>query len=111
MATSSHHPSHGDDAHAHHPGVRSYVLIGAILAVLTFVEVGVYLQKEFFGALEVPLLVGLSTLKIILVVMFFMHLKFESRIFTGVFIAGVILAAFMVSAMILITNYAPHVVV
>lgn len=96
----------GHDAHGNHPTTGFYWMIGIILAVLTFVEVAVY-YIEAFAPVEVPLLVVLSTAKVILVMMFFMHLKFDNRVFTWVLIAGVVLAVFMVSAMVVLYNFVP----
>lgn len=96
----------GHDAHGDHPTTGFYWMIGIILAVLTFVEVAVY-YIEAFAPVEVPLLVLLSTAKVILVMMYFMHLKFDSRIFTWVLMAGVVLAIFMVSAMVVIYDFVP----
>lgn len=93
---------HGEGGHA---SVGFYWAIGGILAVLTAMEVGAYYME--LGALEVPLLIGLSIAKFVLVVMFFMHLKFDSRIFTGVFVAGLVLAVFMVSALIILYHVVP----
>jgi len=98
----------GHEEHGHHPTARFYIWIGVILAILTAVEVAIF-YIEAFEAVEAPLLVILSTAKVILVMMYFMHLKFDSRIFTGVLMAGVVLATFMVSAMVVIYNFLPHV--
>ena len=48
-----------------------------ILAVLTALEVATY-YVDVGGAL-VPTLIGLSVVKFALVVMWFMHLKFDAR--------------------------------
>lgn len=93
-----------------HPSVGFYMLIGAILAVVTFVEVAIY-YMEAFDSIEALLLIALSTVKLILVVMFFMHLKFDSKVFTAVFMAGVVLAVFMVTGMVLLYKYVPYVIV
>jgi cytochrome c oxidase subunit 4 len=50
----------------------------------------------------------LSAGKFILVVMFFMHLKFDSKVFTAVFMAGLILATFMVTALVLLYQVLPN---
>src|SRR5438309_156459 len=75
----------------HHPPDTEYVLIAAILAVLTAIEVGLYYMK-----LEFVILAGaLGTLMIVkfsLVVMFFMHLRYDSKVFRRVFVTGVLLA-------------------
>ena len=102
-------PHGGDDHGTHdHPSTGFYWMIGAVLAVLTFVEVAIF-YIEAFEAVEAPLLVILSTAKVILVVMFFMHLKMDSKVFTWVFLAGLVLATFMVSAMVIIYNYLPNI--
>jgi cytochrome c oxidase subunit IV len=97
---------HGDGEHSH-PTVAFYVWIGAILAVLTFVEVAVYFM-EAFEAVEVPLLIILSTAKLILVVMFFMHLKMDHKALTWLFMSGTVLAVFMVSALIVLYHVLPR---
>jgi len=96
-------------AHSHdggHSPVKGYLLIGGILAVLTFVEVAVF-YIEAFGAAEIPLLVILSTAKIILVVLYFMHLKMDHRALTWLFVSGVVLAVFMVSALLVLHHVLP----
>ena len=64
--------------HRHPP----YLLVFLALAVLTAVEVGV----TYFPAIpQVPVLLGLSLVKALLVILYFMHLKFESRWFAFIF--------------------------
>ncbi|MEJ2538406.1 MAG: cytochrome C oxidase subunit IV family protein [Gemmatimonadota bacterium] len=95
----------GHDAHGGHASVGFYWTIGGILAALTGLEVGAYYME--LGSLEVPLLLILSAVKFFLVVGFFMHLKFDSRIFTGVFVAGLALAVFMVSGLMVLYHWLP----
>jgi heme/copper-type cytochrome/quinol oxidase subunit 4 len=95
---------HGhDDGHA---SAAFYVWIGVILAIVTGVEVAIF-YIEALDQIEVPLLIILSTAKVVLVVMYFMHLKMEPRFITGVFIAGVVLATFMVSALVVLYHFLP----
>ena len=102
---SSHADAHGEGGHA---SVGFYWMIGIILAILTALEVAAYYME--LGALEVPLLLILSIAKFVLVVMFFMHLKFDSKVFTWVFMAGMVLAVFMVSALMLLYHVVPGMV-
>ncbi|HEX2173959.1 MAG TPA: cytochrome C oxidase subunit IV family protein [Dehalococcoidia bacterium] len=67
-----------------HPGQGEYVRIAVILAVITAIEVGVYYVEALRGLL-IPILIVLGALKFALVVMFFMHLKFDNRLFTFLF--------------------------
>jgi cytochrome c oxidase subunit 4 len=99
------HAGHGHDEHGGHASVGFYWTIGIILAVLTGLEVGAYYME--LGAVEAPLLLILSAAKFILVVGFFMHLKFDSKVFTGVFVAGLVLAMFMVSALMVLYHWLP----
>jgi cytochrome c oxidase subunit 4 len=86
--------AHGDDAaHAEkHPGPLEYIQIGAILAVITAIEVGIYYLDLSYTLLVVALLV-FSAAKFTLVVMWFMHLKFDNPLFSSMFMGGFILAA------------------
>ena len=40
--------------------------------------------------------------------MFFMHLKFDSRVFTGLFLSGLVLATFMTVALIVLFQVLPQ---
>lgn len=75
-----------------HPGPMEYLRIGLILAVITAVEVAVYYVDELSDVL-VPILVVLSAAKFSLVVLWFMHLKFDARLFSWMFVGGILLAA------------------
>jgi cytochrome c oxidase subunit IV len=76
-----------------HPGVGQYVEIGVILAVLTAVEVAMYIYREPLGrAITTPALLALTMLKFMLVVLWFMHLRFDHKMFRRVFFFGVVLA-------------------
>ena len=83
-------PSHKPDAHPH-PGALEYVQIGVVLAVVTAIEVGLY-YLDLAHNLLVVLLIVLSALKFSLVVLWFMHLKFDNRLFTQLFAGGFLLA-------------------
>ena len=73
--------------HAHveehnHPGPRQYVIIGAILAIITLIEFGVF-YLELDPAFMTWVILLLSTSKFLLVVGYFMHLKFDDVRFSG----------------------------
>lgn len=81
---------HHDGDHEDHMADRSYILIAALLGVLTLVEVSTYFWD--FRDLAVPVLLILMVVKFAVVVAFFMHLKTDNRIFRYVFVSGLILA-------------------
>jgi cytochrome c oxidase subunit 4 len=74
-----------------HPTTATYLRVFGILFVVTLVEVGVFYVPAF-KALLVPLLLTLSAFKFALVVMFYMHLKQDSRFFTFLFGGPLLLA-------------------
>ncbi len=78
-----------------HPPVRTYLVIAAVLAVITAVEVSVFYMTQLARFL-VPILIVLSAAKFSLVVMFYMHLRFDSRIFTGLFTGALAIAVSIV---------------
>ncbi len=87
---SSHPPDHQD---SRHPTFKQYVLIAIILFVITLVEFLIVVPQSMKGApvTLAPLFI-LSAIKFVIVVMFYMHLKFESRTLSIVFATGLALA-------------------
>jgi cytochrome c oxidase subunit 4 len=82
----------GEVAVAHHPDDLEYFKIFVTLAVITLIEVGLFYIDMSRNAL-IPTLIVLSGLKFFLVVAWFMHLRFDSRLFTTAFVSGMALAA------------------
>src|SRR4051794_37643691 len=76
--------------HGDHPADLLYVKVAALLACLTAIEVATYFV-DFQGAF-VPVLIGLMTVKFFVVLFFFMHLKFDSKLFRRIFYAGLLFA-------------------
>lgn len=76
------------DAHAH-PSLSAYVRIAILLAIITAVEVAIYYIPAFEGVL-VPTLVALSAIKFVIVVGYFMHLKFDDALLTFIFAAALV---------------------
>jgi len=78
----------------------NYLGIFILLAGFTLVETVVsYVQHE---AIKIPVLIVLSLAKAILVLLYFMHLKFDSRIFSYLFIAGCLLAIPLILVMMIV---------
>ncbi len=71
-----------------HPSVKEYVRIGMILAVVTAAEVVTYYARSSLGGWLIPILFSLSLIKFTLVVLWFMHLKFDSRMYSRFFVMG-----------------------
>ena len=81
-------------AHEGHPSPSQYIMVGLILGVVTAVEVAVYYVDALEGAL-LGILMVLSAMKFILVALWFMHLRFDNRLFSIFFAGGVVLAVFL----------------
>ena len=77
-----------------HPGPLEYIKIGLILAAITAVEVGIYYIEAIEDVL-VPILIVLSALKFVLVVLWFMHLRFDNRLFSWLLGGGLMLAVML----------------
>lgn len=80
-----------------HPTMRTFVNIGLVLAVITAIEFGI-VYLEGMRAAVVAVLFILSLWKFYLVVAYFMHLKFDGKILSGVFAVGAILATLILIA-------------
>ena len=86
---------------AGHPTARRYVEIAIILAVLTGIEVAVYYLKSVSHVL-IPILLTLSAIKFAMVVLWYMHLKFDNRLFSTLFCLGLVIGGGIIIALIVI---------
>jgi heme/copper-type cytochrome/quinol oxidase subunit 4 len=53
----------------------------------------------------IPLLLGLSAIKFALVAMFYMHLKQDHRLFSGVFVFPLIIATIVILSLVVLMAY------
>ena len=94
MTTDTEHApdaAHADD-HAQHWSDLQYVKLAILLAVVTGVEVLLSYIKDDMGGFFLPLLLFLMAFKFMAVVLYFMHLKFDNRLFSIMFYMGLGLA-------------------
>lgn len=87
-------PSEGHD----HPTPWTYIVIAFILTVLTLLEIGVYYFPPSVTALVI-ILSGLAVAKFILVVGFYMHLKYDAKLFTWLLAGGLLIAIAMLTGL------------
>src|SRR5260370_30268327 len=83
------------------PTAGVYLRVATILVILTVIEVGVFYVPAFHPIL-VPALLLLSGIKFTLVVMFYMHLKMDSRFFTFLFGGPLLLGLVITLALMLL---------
>lgn len=92
------------DQHSH-PTNRFYLVIGAWLIGLTVLEVIGYMG-EVNGTLApgaaAAIILLLSAVKFLLVVAMYMHLKFDHKLFTGIFVFPALLGVLVIGSMILL---------
>jgi cytochrome c oxidase subunit 4 len=93
------------DHHPPHPTISQYWKLAGLLAVLTAIEVALFYIDEALqlGAINVVMLLVLAVLKFVIVVGWYMHLRFEkpllNRFFTGGFILAMGCYAVVLAAM------------
>ena len=93
------------DVHSH-PGWQTYVVIGLVLTIITAVEVAVFYIPAMHEYMA-PILLTLSAVKFTLVVMFYMHLKFDNRLFSTVFVNPLLLAVTAVISLVILFRVLP----
>lgn len=84
---------HAGEHHAH-PSPSQYWKIAVLLAVLTAVEVALfYIDRALeLGMVNAIALILLAFLKFVIVVGWYMHLRFEKSTLNRLFVAGFVLA-------------------
>jgi cytochrome c oxidase subunit 4 len=80
-------PPPGSGHVARHPSPKEYIRIAIVLAVITALEVAIY-YLDISDATLIPTLFFFSFVKFVLVVMWFMHLRFDSRTYSRFFTMG-----------------------
>jgi len=98
-AAHSHEETVTGTGHAH-PSDRSYVGIALILALITAAEVGTFYLEDELGSVLVPVLLVMMVVKFAMVAGWFMHLRFDSSLFTRMFVSGIVLAVTVYLAML-----------
>jgi cytochrome c oxidase subunit IV len=95
-----------DGAKEEYPRERLYVLTAIFLGLLTIIEVVTYLRPAWFGGTDsrTALLLLLMAIKFFTVAYVFMHLRFDKRILTVIFYAGLGLAVVVYLAVMTILN-------
>ena len=110
MSTDTSPAATHEEAHEHddHWSDLNYVKLALALAAITAIEVAISYMVDQLGQAFLPLLLGLMLIKFFSVVLFFMHLKFDNRLFSVMFYLGLGLAvAVYVAALFTFQFFAP----
>jgi cytochrome c oxidase subunit IV len=86
-----------------HASVRIYLRVALILTLVTGLEVGVIYIRQL-SPIVVPLLLAMSAAKFALVAMFFMHLRYDRRPLSAVFVGPLLLATGLAVALMTLTG-------
>lgn len=93
-------------SHGAHPTPKLYVQIAAVLFALTMMEFSTYFLD--FGGLHIPLLIILMLIKFALVAGYFMHLKYDTRLYTRFMMTGLIGASILYTITLVAILEMPH---
>ena len=99
MAHDPAHEHHANVDHAsmgiekEHPTWSTYWKVAVFLTAITVVEVWIYYTPFTESPLFVPTLLIMSAVKFAIVVLFYMHLKYDHRLFRALFTGPFIVAA------------------
>ena len=89
-----------------HSTRREYKWVALILTVITVIEVWVYYTPFAQHSLFVPALLLMSAVKFAIVVLFYMHLKYDHKLFKALFTGPLIIAmATLISLLFLFANH------
>jgi len=107
MAHDSSHEHHANVDHTamgiekEHPTWSTYWKVATILTLITAVEVWIYYIPSFVASRAfVPTLLILSAVKFATVVLFYMHLRYDHRLFRVLFTAPLIIAMTTIVALL-----------
>ncbi len=99
------HAGHGHEAHAHPTGA-TYIKVAVILTLITVLEVWAYYIPTLVASpLFVPSLIAMSALKFAIVVAFYMHLKYDHRLFRALFTGPLIIAMLTIVALLFLFHH------
>jgi len=86
-----------------HASIRTYVVVAVILTLVTAMEFSAIYIRELTPIL-IPLLVVMSAAKFALVVLFFMHLRYEARTLSLIFAGSLVIALGIAVALATLTG-------
>ncbi|HAN36548.1 MAG: hypothetical protein GYA65_00640 [Actinobacteria bacterium] len=97
VTDTTHDAEHAAEAHdGHHtPSDRHFIIIAGWLALLTALETSTYWID--LGSFATPLLLIMMTIKFFMIILVFMHLKYDSKLFSVMFYIGLGLAILVYS--------------
>jgi cytochrome c oxidase subunit IV len=106
----THAESAGAEAHVsgevhHHPGWSTYWKVATILTLITVFEVWAYYVPSFVASRAfVPSLLIMSAVKFAIVVAFYMHLRYDHKLFRVLFTGPLFVAVITLLSLLFLFN-------
>ncbi len=99
--------AHAPHAEVHaHPTWDTYWKVALILTLITVGEVWAYYVPSFVASRAfVPTLLTMSAMKFAIVVMFYMHLKYDHKLFRALFTGPLLIAATTLVALLFLFGH------
>ena len=98
------HAPHADHEHEH-PTWKQYKWVALILTLVTVVEVWIYYTPFKETPYYVPTLLVLSAFKFATVVLYYMHLKYDHKLFKALFTGPLLIAGFTALALLALFSH------
>ena len=92
-AEHDHHAHGGDEPHI--PTDLYFIKVAVILAIVTALETSTYWWPHSMHSVATPALLIMMTIKFFMIILIFMHLKFDNKLFSVMFYIGLGLALFV----------------
>ncbi len=83
--------------------VGTYVMVAIVLTLITALEVGVIYIRQL-APIIVPLLLVMAAAKFALVALFFMHLRYDGRVLSSLFVGPLVVAVGLAVALMTLTG-------
>ena len=92
MSTTTEHdtPAHAEGHD--HPTDMTFIKVAVILAIITALETSTYWWPSSVHTLSMAVLLIMMTVKFFMILLWFMHLKWDSKLFSLMFYIGLVLA-------------------
>ena len=97
--------AHNVDHPHEHPSWKQYKWVALWLTLITVMEVWIYYTSFATTALFVPTLLILSATKFTIVVLFYMHLKYDHRLFKALLTGPLIIAVSTLLALVALFSH------
>jgi len=90
--------------HPDHPTDAKYIRVAIVLGIVTALEVATYFV-DIPGVLLVTMLMVMMVFKFFYVAAWFMHLRFDSPLFTKFFVTGLVLATIVYGILLTVFEF------